>query len=168
MEKYGVQEEWVGPGVMLYGISPFADKIGADFNLKPVMTAWSRIISILPIKKGDTVGYGGTWVAPMNGMIGVVSIGYGDGYARALHNGTPVLVNGKRTRLVGRVCIDLLTVDLTHLPETKIGDAVMLWGEGLPIEEVAAVNHVFVYEMITSMNARRPHVMHLGLTDATG
>src|SRR3990167_361054 len=112
--------DWVRPGIMLYGISPFRDKIGLDHQLQPVMTLQAQLIAIQHITQGARVGYGGTWIAPENMRIGVVSTGYGDGYPQHTQNGTPVLVNGKLCPLVGRVAMDMLTVDLRSQAEAKV------------------------------------------------
>lgn len=146
--------DWVRPGLMLYGASPFADKSGLEFGLKPVMTLWSRLIAVKKIKKGDRVGYGGTWAAPQDMVIGVVGVGYGDGYPQFASSGTPVLVKGKECQVVGRVSMDMLTVDLTSQPEAKIGDEVVLWGAGLPVERVARSSHTSPYEILTRMTPR--------------
>lgn len=146
--------DWVRPGLMLYGASPFPDKTGLDHGLKPVMTLWSRLIAVNPVKKGGKVGYGGTWTATEDMLIGVVGVGYGDGYPQFAQNGTPVLVNDTLCPLVGRVSMDMLTVDLRNQPHAKIGDPVILWGEGLPVELVARQSHTSPYEILTRMTPR--------------
>jgi alanine racemase len=146
--------EWIRPGIMLYGVSPFTDKTGADYNLQPVMTLRSELIAIQPLQKGDAVGYGGVWTCPEDMRLGMVAIGYGDGYPRHAKNGTPVLVNGKITPLVGRVSMDMITVDLRTQPNAKIGDPVVLWGEGLPIELVARSADTIAYELLCSVTPR--------------
>lgn len=150
-DSYG---DWVRPGLMLYGASPFMDKTGMDLGLIPVMTLWSRLIAITQVKKGGKVGYGGTWVAPEDRRIGVVGVGYGDGYPQFAQNGAPVLVNGRECQLAGRVSMDMLTVDLRHQPEAKIGDEVVLWGAGLPIERLARHCNSSAYEILTRMTSR--------------
>ena len=144
----------VRPGLMLYGASPFSGKNGQDHGLQPVMTLWSRLIAITQVKKGGKIGYGGTFTAPEDMLIGVVGVGYGDGYPQFAKNGTPVLVNGVECPLVGRVSMDMLTVDLRHLPQAKIGDTVVLWGEGLPVERVARSSDSSAYEILTRMTPR--------------
>jgi alanine racemase len=146
--------DWVRPGLMLYGASPFPDKTGLDHGLLPVMTLSSRLIAINDVKKGGKVGYGGTWTAPEDIRIGVVGVGYGDGYPQSAKNGTPVLVNGSECELVGRVSMDMLTVDLRLQPNAKVGDEVVLWGEGLPVERVARHSHSSAYELFTRMTSR--------------
>ena len=129
--------DWVRPGIMLYGISPFAGSAGADLELKAVMGFYSRIICVLELKKGDKIGYGSTWECPEAMRVGVVAVGYGDGYLRHANSGTPMLVDGQRCPLVGRVSMDMISVDLRAQPSAKIGSLVTLWDEHLPAEEVA-------------------------------
>lgn len=145
--------EWVRPGIMLYGGSPFADRTACDLGLRPVMTLSSRLIAIRELKAGESVGYGATWTAARDTRIGVVAIGYGDGYPRHAANGTPVLVNGRRVGLAGRVSMDMLTVDLGDVPAV-IGDSCVLWGEGLPADEVAACAGTISYELFCQVTAR--------------
>ena len=146
--------DWVRPGLMLYGASPFTDKTGLDHGLLPVMTLWSRIIATTRVEKGGKVGYGGTWTAPEDLTIGVVGVGYGDGYPQFAKNGTPMLVNGVECELAGRVSMDMLTVDLRNQPHAKIGDPVILWGQGLPVERVARHSGSSAYEILTRMTPR--------------
>ncbi len=146
--------DWVRPGLMIYGASPFPDKIGLDHGLLPVMTLWSRLIAITKVKKGGKVGYGGTWTANEDMCVGVVGVGYGDGYPQFAKNGTPVLVNGRECQLVGRVSMDMLTVDLRNQPNAQIGDEVVLWGAGLPVERVARHSQTSAYEILTRMTPR--------------
>lgn len=150
-DSYG---DVVRPGLMLYGAAPFPDKTGLDYGLQPVMTLSSRIIAITHVKKEGKVGYGGTWSAPRDMAIGVVGVGYGDGYPQFAENGTPVLVNGIECGIVGRVSMDMLAVDLTHQPNAVIGDPVILWGKGLPVERVARHSHTSAYEILTRMTPR--------------
>jgi len=146
--------DWVRPGIMLYGASPFIDSLGEQHGLQPAMTLSSHLISVKSIKRGDRVGYGGSWTAPANTTIGVVAIGYGDGYPRHARSGTPVLVNQRKTSLVGRVSMDMLTVDLSECPEAKVGDPVVLWGEGLPVETVAASAETIAYTLLCGVTQR--------------
>lgn len=146
--------DWVRPGIMLYGVSPFMDSIGSDHGLKPVMTMVSELIAIRQVSKGDAIGYGGQWVCPEDMPIGVVAIGYGDGYPRHAKNGTPILVNDTLVPLIGRVSMDMLTVDLRRCPQAKIGDRTVLWGDGLPIEEVAKSASTVAYELLCGVAPR--------------
>jgi len=130
--------DWVRPGGALYGISVVDGKVGADFGLKPAMTLSTRLLAVNRIRKGEKVGYSATWECPEDMPIGVAAIGYGDGYPRHVPTGTPVLVNGKRAQIVGRVSMDLMSIDLRAQPDAKPGDPVVLWGESLPVEGIGA------------------------------
>ena len=144
----------VRPGLMLYGASPFPDKVGHDHGLQAVMTLHSKLIAMHSIKKGDKVGYGGIWTAPRDTVIGVVGVGYGDGYPQFAENGTPILIRGVECPVVGRVSMDMLTVDLGDLPQAVLGDSVILWGNGLPVERVAKHCCTTAYEILTRMTPR--------------
>ncbi len=146
--------DWVRPGIMLYGVSPLVGGRAAEHDLKPVMTLSSELIAVNMVQKGDTVGYGATWTSPETMPVGVVAVGYGDGYPRHAGNGTPVLVNDQRVPLVGRVSMDMVCVDLRSQPEACIGDPVVLWGEGLPAEEVAEAAGTIAYELFCSVTQR--------------
>ena len=148
--------EWVRPGIMLYGASPFADLTATQLGLQPVMTLASEIISVRELKTGDRVGYAGTFRADRPMRIGTVACGYADGYPRHAATGTPVLVNGQRTRTLGRVSMDMLSVDLSELPAAEIGTPVTLWGRGLPVEEVAGAAGTISYELMCALTARVP------------
>jgi len=146
--------DWVRPGIMLYGISPFLDSTGEQLGLKPIMSLHSRLIAVKPIAKGDKVGYSGTWVCKKPTMLGVVAIGYGDGYPRYAKAGTPVLVNGQRVPLIGRVSMDMITVDLETQPNANPGDPVTLWGEGLTVEEIAHGADTIPYTLVCGVTQR--------------
>jgi alanine racemase len=146
--------DWVRPGVMLYGISPFPEVTGQELGLKPVMALHSRLIAVKPIEKGDTVGYGNSWRCEKSTTLGVVAIGYGDGYPRHAEAGTPVLVNGKRVPLIGRVSMDMITVDLGTQPLARPGDAVILWGDELPVEEIAHYANTIPYTLVCGVTQR--------------
>jgi len=148
--------EWVRPGIMLYGASPFADTSAQQLGLRPVMTLTSELISVRELKAGDRVGYAGLFRADKTMRIGTVACGYADGYPRHAPSGTPILVNGKRTRTLGRVSMDMLAVDLSELPEADIGSRVTLWGNGLPVEEVASAAGTISYELTCALTARVP------------
>ena len=130
----------------------------AGFDLRPVMTLESRLIAVHRLRRGDAVGYGQTWTCPEAMPVGVVAVGYGDGYPRHAPSGTPLLVNGKPARLVGRVSMDMLCVDLRGHPQAKCGDPVILWGEGLPVEKVAELAGTISYELLCGVGARVPRV----------
>ena len=146
--------DWVRPGIMLYGISPFLDSTGEQLGLKPIMSLHSRLIAVKPIAKGDKVGYSGTWVCEKPTLLGVVAIGYGDGYPRYAKAGTPVLVNGQRVPLIGRVSMDMITIDLETQPNANPGDPVTLWGEGLTVEEIANGADTIPYTLVCGVTQR--------------
>lgn len=152
--------DWVRPGYMLWGNSPFGTVPQANAaRLQPVMTLCSAVISVRDVAAGECVGYGGSWCAGRPSRIATVTIGYGDGYPRTATNGTPVLVNGQRAPLAGRVSMDMITVDVTDLDNVRIGDPVILWGRGLPVAEVAEPAGTIGYELLTRMPARTPRVV---------
>lgn len=146
--------DWVRPGVMLYGISPFPGSTGQELGLMPVMELHSRLISVKRIYAGDTVGYGGSWICETPTTLGIVAIGYGDGYPRYAKVGTPVLVNGQRVPLIGRVSMDMITVDLGAQSHAKPGDPVTLWGQGLPVEEIAHWADTIPYTILCGVTQR--------------
>jgi len=143
----------IRPGIMLYGTSPIAKQSAKSLGLHSVMTFESELISVRNVKQGTTVGYGSTWEAPIDMCVGVVAVGYGDGYPRHASTGTPVLVKGQRTQLIGRVSMDLISVDLSSI-DAKVGDKVILWGEGLPVDEVAAHAGTISYELLCGVTKR--------------
>ena len=151
--------EIVRPGIMLYGASPFANDTAASIGLRPVMTLRSEIIAVQALEPGAQVGYGGSYTATRPGRIGVVACGYADGYPRHAPYGTPVLVQGKRARLAGRVSMDMITVDITELPEAGVGSAVTLWGEGLAVDEVAHSAGTVGYELLCAVAPRVPFIV---------
>ena len=148
--------DWVRPGIMLYGASPFADQSAGQLGLRPVMTLASEIIAVQHLQAGERVGYGFGYEAAGEMKIGVVACGYADGYPRHAPTGTPVLVNGRRTRTVGRVSMDMITVDISDMPDAYIGSSVTLWGEGLSADEVGAAAGTLSYELFTKLTARVP------------
>jgi alanine racemase len=150
------REGWVRPGLMLYGCSPFSDWSAQEAGLQPAMTLLSELIAVQNLAPGERVGYGFSFEATEPMTIGIVACGYADGYPRHAPTGTPVLVKDRRTRLVGRVSMDMLCVDITDLEEAYIGTPVTLWGEGLPAEEVAAAAGTVSYELLCGVAARVP------------
>jgi alanine racemase len=146
--------DWVRPGIMLYGATPFAHEVGNDRGLQPVMTMKSQLISIKHIPKGETVGYGETWKCEEEMPVGIVGFGYADGYPRHMAQGTPVLINGVRCPLIGRVSMDMITVDLRPCPNAKIGDAAILWGPELPIEIIAHSANTVPYSLWVNITQR--------------
>jgi alanine racemase len=150
--------DWVRPGYMLYGNSPFDHDHPNTAALRHVMTLKSAVISVREVAAGEAVGYGASWVARRTSRVATVTIGYGDGYPRRAANGTPVLVNGRRAPLAGRVSMDMITVDVTDVGNVAIGDEVILWGPQLPAAEVARHADTIGYELTTRMPARTPRV----------
>lgn len=144
----------VRPGIMLYGVSPFAHLTGAELGLKPVMKLISNITVIRHYSENAPIGYGGTWVSNKPSIIGVVPVGYGDGYPRHISEQTPTWVNGSIAPIVGRVSMDILTIDLTACPDVKVGDEVELWGEHIPVEDIARSAETIAYELITKTTSR--------------
>lgn len=150
--------DWVRPGIMLYGCSPLPDRSAEDLGLRPAMTLTSQLIAIQTLRRGESTGYGRIFKAKSGTRIGVVACGYADGYPRHALTGTPILVNGKRTRTVGRVSMDMLAVDLSEIPEADVGTPVTLWGEGLSADEVASASGTVSYELLCALAARVPQV----------
>nr|WP_314541030.1 alanine racemase [uncultured Massilia sp.] len=148
-----LSSDWVRPGIMLYGGTP-GGRTAKDYGLLPTMTLKSEIIGVQHIEAGDSVGYGSRFQAERPMTIGVVACGYADGYPRHAEHGTPVLVNGVRTTLVGRVSMDMMTVDLTPVPNAGVGCKVTLWGDGLPIDEVAHAAGTIGYELMCALAPR--------------
>ncbi len=147
---------WVRPGLALYGASPFADCSADALGLKPVMTLMSSVITVRRVARGESVGYGGHWVAPRDSLIAIVAAGYGDGVHRSLADGATVLVDGTRAPLAGRVSMDMLAVDVSGLNGVRVGTPVVLWGEGLPVEETAQHSGTIAYELLCSVSPRVP------------
>ncbi|MFA7503568.1 MAG: alanine racemase [Burkholderiaceae bacterium] len=156
--------DWIRPGIMLYGGSPFESRSAASLGLRAGMTLASELIAVRRIEAGESVGYGATFTAPAPMRIGTVACGYADGYPRHAPTGTPVMVGGVRTQLVGRVSMDMLSVDLEPVPRADIGTPVELWGEGVPIDEVAAAAGTIGYELMCALAPRVP--LRVAGTDA--
>ncbi len=150
--------DWVRPGIMLYGASPFAEVSAQQLGLRPVMTLQSRIIAVQELRAGETIGYGGLFRAEAPMRVGVVACGYADGYPRHAPTGTPVLVDDQRTRILGRISMDMLSVDLSTLPAADVGSCVTLWGEGLPVEQIAHAADTISYELLCALTSRVPIV----------
>lgn len=150
------QQGWLRPGIMLYGASPLSVEHAQGARLQPVMSLKSALISVRELPAGEAVGYGARFVTQQPTRIGVVACGYGDGYPRHAREGTPVLVNGVRCQLAGRVSMDMLTVDLSACPDARAGDQVELWGAGLPVNEVAEYCDTISYTLLTCVLPRVP------------
>jgi alanine racemase len=149
------QADWVRPGLLLYGVSPIEGAIGADYGLEAVMTLQAQVIALKDLSVGERVGYGGHWTASRPTRLVVAAAGYGDGYPRSLGAGTPVLVNGERAVLAGRVSMDMIGIDVTDLRRPPaMGDPVVLWGEGLPVEEIAVWADTIPYELLCGISQR--------------
>ena len=146
--------DWVRTGGLLYGLSVVDGKCGADFGFRPAMTLSTRLIAVNRIGQGERIGYSGTWVCPEDMPVGVAAIGYGDGYPRSAASGTPVLVGNVRVPLIGRVSMDLVTLDLRAAPQARVGERVTLWGPALPAETVASHAATISYDLTCGMTRR--------------
>ncbi|QDQ39261.1 alanine racemase [Legionella geestiana] len=158
----GTTADWVRPGIMLYGVSPFSGTTAKDVGLRPVVSLMSAITAIHDIAAGQPVGYGHAWVASRPSRIGIIPIGYGDGYPRHVGKDASVAVNGQEVPVVGRVSMDMLTVDLTDSVDVCTGDAVELWGEHMPIERIAHSAGTIGYELLCQLTDRVRHSRHTG------
>lgn len=150
--------DWVRPGIMLYGVSPVHDRDATPIGLQPVMRLESRLIAVNRFRKGDAVGYQGAWVCPEDMPVGVVACGYGDGYPRHARTGTPVLIDGRRVPLIGRVSMDMITVDLRDIPDTRVGAPAVLWGDGVAVAEIADRAGTIAYELLCGVTGRVPRI----------
>lgn len=146
--------QWVRPGLMLYGISPFADTTAAEIGLRPVMSLRTELIAKRQVRAGETVGYAGTWQADRDLEIGIIAAGYGDGYPRGVPNGTPVVIEGTHVPIIGRVSMDMIAIDLTHAPPVQLGAPVVLWGDELPVERIAVSANTIPYELVCGLSQR--------------
>lgn len=156
LSRADMRFDWVRPGIMLYGASPFEPSADRQTTLRPVMSLESQLIAVYPRRKGDSIGYGQSWTCPRDMPVGVAAAGYGDGYPRHAPTGTPVLVNGRAASLIGRVSMDLVCVDLSDQPGARVGDPVRLWGDGLPVEAVAESAGTISYEVLCNVSPRVP------------
>lgn len=146
--------EWVRPGLMLYGASPFAERSAAELGLLPAMTFTTQVIAVRTVDAGEAIGYNGIWRASRPSRIAVAAVGYGDGYPRCMRAGAPTLINGREAPVVGRVSMDMTMLDATDLPDVAVGDSVTLWGAGLPAERVAAFADTIAYELFCRVAER--------------
>ena len=147
-------QDWVRPGLMLYGVSPFSSQQDCDQHLQPAMTMATRVIAIQNVPQGESVGYNQAWTARTDSRIAVAAVGYGDGYPRNTASGTPVLVDGARARSAGHVAMDMMLIDVTELPSVSVGAPVELWGKNLSIAEVATCSGYSPYELMTRVTSR--------------
>jgi len=145
---------WIRPGLALFGISPFHDECGTDLGLRPVMQFEARLIAVKRLRAGAKVGYKGSYVSDRNTRLGIISAGYGDGYTRHFRSGTPVLINDRKVPLIGNVSMDMIAVDLGPDATDSVGDIATLWGDGLPVEEVAPWAHAIPYELVCGVMHR--------------
>jgi len=152
------QGDWIRPGIALYGASPLADRSAAELGLSPVMTLETAVIALRDVPPGEGVGYGATWRATRPSRIAILAAGYADGVPRHLPSGAPVLIGGQRAPLAGRVSMDMIAVDVTDLPSVAVGERAVLWGEGLPVDEVAARAGTIAYELFCRVAPRVPRV----------
>ena len=152
----------VRPGIMIYGVPPGSGQNAQEIGIQPAMTLQCELIAINAVQKGESVGYGGSQVCPRDMKIGVAAIGYGDGYPRGMKQGSPVLVNGTRAPLFGPVSMDMITIDLSDHPNASVGDTVTLWGDGLPVEEMAPWANAIPWELICGVTARVRAVVEEG------
>jgi alanine racemase len=148
--------DWIRPGLALYGVSPFPGETAQQHGLQPVMTLETTVITVREVKPGETVGYAGTWKAERDSTIAILAAGYGDGLPRHLESGTPVLIGGVRYSLVGRVSMDMIAVDVTGASRISTGNRAVIWGGGLPVEEVAAHAGTIPYELLCGVSQRVP------------
>ena len=145
--------DWVRPGIMLYGGNPFIFGEAGHYDLRPAMELKTRLIAVREVPRGGGIGYGGRFVAPETMPVGVAAVGYGDGYPRHAPDGTPILVNGRRAQVIGRVSMDLVTVDLRGI-EAHVGDEVECWGSSLPIDEIARASGTISYELMCQVSGQ--------------
>ena len=149
---------WIRPGIALYGVSPLRGHSAAELGLQAAMQFESSLIAVKPLRKGERVGYGGTWKSDRDTNLGIVAVGYGDGYTRYIPSGTPLLVNDRRVPVVGVISMDLTAVDLGPDAIDRAGDKVVLWGDGLPVEEIAAYAGTVPYQLVTGVTHREAPV----------
>jgi len=154
--------DWVRPGIMLYGANPLAGALPGTVLLEPAMELRSSLIAVRTAHAGEAVGYGGTFVCPADMPVGVVACGYGDGYPRHVPAGTPVYVDGVRVPLIGRVSMDMVTVDLRGATNARVGAPVELWGRHVPVAEVAAAAGTIPYELLCGVSTRVPRMEEAG------
>lgn len=150
--------DWVRPGLMLYGVSPFDGRRGSDHGLRPAMTVTSALIAVREVEAGGSVGYGKAYICPERMRVGVVAFGYGDGYPRQAATGTPICVAGVRTQVIGEASMDMLTVDLRPVRAAVVGDPVVMWGPELAVEEVAASAKTIPYELLCRVRVRARYI----------
>ncbi len=149
-----VHYDWVRPGIALYGASPLANCTADSLGLKPVMTFHTEVIAIQKFKRGDDIGYGASYKCPEDMPVGIAAVGYGDGYPRLVHDKAFVLIDGELCPVVGRVAMDMAAVDLRPCPNAAVGDKVVLWGNGLPVESLSSASDRVAYDLLTGVQNR--------------
>ncbi len=147
-------QDWVRPGIMLYGASPFANRVASQLDLRAVMQFSARIMTVNHFHKGDRIGYGSSWTCPEDMPVGLVSAGYGDGYPRHASIGTPVLINHRVVPVIGRISMDMIMIDLRGQPDVTVGDRVILWGGNLPVDKVADSATTIPNELLCGVTQR--------------
>ncbi len=153
------RKDWIRPGLMLYGVSPFMDWETDNVDLRPVMQLKARLISVKPVDENQPIGYGGFYRTRRPSRIGIAALGYGDGYPRNVDAGGCVLIHGRRAPVAGRVSMDMIAVDVTDHETAEVGDEVTLWGDGLPVEEVAGWAQTIPYELLSKVTPRIPRIV---------
>jgi alanine racemase len=148
--------DWIRPGLAMYGVSPFAGATGASQGLRAAMRLEASVIALRDVPAGETVGYSGRWRAQRQTRLAILAAGYGDGLLRSFPDGVPVLLRGGRAPLAGRVSMDMIAVDVTDLPQVSVGDAALIWGPELPVEELAAAAGTIGYELLCAVSQRVP------------
>ncbi|MBP7190205.1 MAG: alanine racemase, partial [Rickettsiaceae bacterium] len=146
--------DYVRPGIALYGVSPIDGVSAVELGLKPVMTLQTSLMSVQNLKKGSSVGYGARYICQEDMPVGIIAFGYGDGYPIAAKDGTPIIVNDLECRLIGRPSMDMIAIDLRNAPTSKVGDRVVLWGDGLPVERLTEYTPNITYDMLTGVQNR--------------
>ncbi len=149
--------DWVRPGIMLYGASPLAGKLGTELGLRPAMRLQAPLLAVRELRKGEGIGYGRTWQAPRDMTVGIVAAGYGDGYPRHAPSGTPLGLRGREVPLIGRVSMDMLAIDLSGIEKPQSGEPVELWGETVPVDRVAEASGTIGYELLCAVAGRTRH-----------
>ncbi len=150
--------DWIRPGLMLYGVSPMDGGKAEDHGLRPVMSLESELISVRHLQRGDPVGYGAQWRCPEDMLVGIVATGYGDGFPRHATSGTPIIVDGVETMIIGNTSMDMLAVDLRKVPQARVGNTVELWGPNLPIERIAQHAGTIPYEILCAVHKRLRYI----------
>ena len=154
LSEVPLDNDWLRPGIMLYGVSPFTETKASSLHLKAAMTLQAPLISLRTLAKGEPIGYGSLWHCSKETRVGVVAIGYGQGYPRSLPQGTQVLLHGVRVPRIGSVCMDMIMLDLHACADAKVGDVVTLWGQGLPVEEIATLAGTLPHELLCGVSGR--------------